>query len=113
MGQLQYANKRFLDFLGMTTDELAASFVEPIHPDERETMQNEWLRSSAVGQAVEVVQRLSASMASIAGFPRSRGSPSGRKAAECPMVRFCTRTSMISGGRKRGFGRAKESFADS
>jgi PAS domain S-box-containing protein len=58
MGRLQYANKRFLDFLGMTTDELAASFVEPIHPDERETMQNEWLRSSAVGQAVEVVQRL-------------------------------------------------------
>src|SRR5258708_40057773 len=45
-GQLQYANKRFLDFLGMTTDELAASFVEPIHPDERETMQNEWLRPS-------------------------------------------------------------------
>src|SRR5258705_1777541 len=58
MGQLQYANKRFLDFLGMTTDELAASFVEPIHPDERETMHNEWLRSSAAGQAVEVVQRL-------------------------------------------------------
>jgi formate hydrogenlyase transcriptional activator len=58
MGKLQYANKRFLDFLGMTTDELAASFVEPIHPDERETMQNEWLRSSAAGQAVEVVQRL-------------------------------------------------------
>jgi PAS domain S-box-containing protein len=58
MGKLQYANKRFLDFLGMTTDELAASFVEPIHPDERETMHNEWLRSSAVGQAVEVVQRL-------------------------------------------------------
>jgi formate hydrogenlyase transcriptional activator len=58
MGKLQYANKRFLDFLGMTTDELAASFVEPIHPDERETMQNEWLRSSAIGQAVEVVQRL-------------------------------------------------------
>jgi PAS domain S-box-containing protein len=57
-GQLQYANKRFLDFLGMTTDELAASFVEPIHPDERETMQNEWLRSSAAGLAVEVVQRL-------------------------------------------------------
>jgi len=58
MGKLQYANKRLLDFLGMTTDELAASFVEPIHPDERETMHNEWLRSSAVGQAVEVVQRL-------------------------------------------------------
>jgi len=34
-GATQYANKRFLDFLGMTTDELAASFVEPIHPDER------------------------------------------------------------------------------
>jgi len=58
MGKLQYANKRLLDFLGMTTDELAASFVEPIHPDERDTMHNEWLRSSAVGQAVEVVQRL-------------------------------------------------------
>src|SRR5258705_12997014 len=58
MGNLQYANKRFLDFLGMTTDELAASFVEPIHPDERETMQNEWQRSSAAGQAGEVVQRL-------------------------------------------------------
>ena len=57
-GELQYANKRFLDFLGMTIDELSASFVGPIHPDERETMQNEWLRSSAVGQAVEVVQRL-------------------------------------------------------
>ena len=57
-GELEYANKRFLDFLGMTIDELSASFVEPIHPDERETMQNEWLRSSAVGQAVEVVQRL-------------------------------------------------------
>ena len=58
MGKLHYANKRLLDFLGMTTDELAASFVAPIHPDERETMQNEWLRSSAIGQAVEVVQRL-------------------------------------------------------
>ena len=57
-GELEYANKRFLDFLGMTIDELSASFVGPIHPDERETMQNEWLRSSAVGQAVEVVQRL-------------------------------------------------------
>jgi len=57
-GELEYANKRFLDFLGMTIDELSASFVGPIHPDEREMMQNEWLRSSAVGQSVEVVQRL-------------------------------------------------------
>jgi len=57
-GKLQYANKRFLDFLGMTIDELAASFVQPIHPDEREMIQNEWLRSSAVGRSVEVVQRL-------------------------------------------------------
>ena len=57
-GELEYANKRFLDFLGMTIDELSASFVQPIHPDERETMQNEWLRSSAAGQSVEVVQRL-------------------------------------------------------
>ena len=57
-GKLEYANKRFLDFLGMTIDELSASFVQPIHPDEREMMQNEWLRSSAVGQSVEVVQRL-------------------------------------------------------
>ena len=57
-GKLEYANKRFLDFLGMTIDELAASFVKPIHPDEREMMQNEWLRSSAVGRSVEVVQRL-------------------------------------------------------
>jgi len=57
-GKLQYANKRFLDFIGMTIDELSASFVQPIHPDEREMMQNEWLRSSAVGQSVEVVQRL-------------------------------------------------------
>src|SRR5258706_2035904 len=57
-GKLQYANKRFLDFIGMTIDELAASFVEPIHPDEREMMLNEWLLSSAVGRSVEVVQRL-------------------------------------------------------
>jgi PAS domain S-box-containing protein len=57
-GKLQYANKRFLDFIGMTIDELSASFGQPIHPDEREMMQNEWLRSSAVGQSVEVVQRL-------------------------------------------------------
>ena len=57
-GKLQYANRRLLDFLGMTIDELSASFVKPIHPDEREMMHNEWLRASAVGQSVEVVQRL-------------------------------------------------------
>ena len=87
-GKLEYANKRFLDFLGMTIDELAASFVKPIHPDEREMMQNEWLRSSAVGRSVEVVQRLRRFDGVYRFGPRSRGTPSGRWRPHCPMVRF-------------------------
>src|ERR1700752_244199 len=57
-GELAYANKRFLDFLGMTVEELSASVLQPIHPDDREMMRHEWLRFQAVGQSMDVVQRL-------------------------------------------------------
>ena len=57
-GELAYANKRLLDFLGMTIEELSASVLQPIHPDDREMMGHEWLRCQAVGQSMDVVQRL-------------------------------------------------------
>ena len=57
-GELAYANKRLLDFLGMTIEELSASVMEPIHPDDREMMGHEWRRCQAAGQSMDVVQRL-------------------------------------------------------
>jgi len=57
-GQLEYANKRFLDYVGATFEELSADFLQPIHPDERETMGKEWLRCQSLGQSLEVDQRL-------------------------------------------------------
>ena len=35
-GELAYANKRFLDFLGMTIEELSVASLQTIHPDDRE-----------------------------------------------------------------------------
>jgi PAS domain S-box-containing protein len=56
--QLEYANKRFLDFTGRTFDEQRESGFETVHPDERELMQKEWLRSQALGQPIDVAHRL-------------------------------------------------------
>ena len=58
-GQLEYANKRFLDYIGTTVEELSDfGYLQPIHPDEREMMQNEWLRCQALGQPLERDHRL-------------------------------------------------------
>ena len=57
-GELAYANKRFLDFLGMTIEELSVASLQTIHPDDRERIGDEWLRCQAVGQSMDVVQRL-------------------------------------------------------
>ena len=57
-GELAYANKRFLDFLGMTIEELSAASLQTIHPDDRERIGDEWRRCQAVGQSMDVVQRL-------------------------------------------------------
>src|SRR5260370_1419262 len=56
--QLEYANKRFLDFTGRTFEEQRESGFETVHPDERELMQKEWLRSTALGQPIELAHRL-------------------------------------------------------
>jgi PAS domain S-box-containing protein len=57
-GALAYANKRFLDFLGMTIEELSVASLQTIHPDDRERIGDEWRRCQAVGQSMDVVQRL-------------------------------------------------------
>src|SRR5260370_39403441 len=44
-GQLEYANKRFLDFTGRTFEEQRECGVVTVHPDDGEVMQKESLRS--------------------------------------------------------------------
>src|SRR3989454_8623689 len=58
-GQQVYANKRFLDYTGTTVEELMGfNGLKLIHPDEREKVTNKWLRSSALGQPLELDYRL-------------------------------------------------------
>ena len=58
-GQQEYANKRFLDFTGTTIEEITGlDGLNLIHPEERELVMNEWLRSSALGQPLELDHRL-------------------------------------------------------
>ena len=58
-GELEYANKRFLDYMGTPVEELSdVGYLQPIHPDDREMAQNEWLRCQALGQPLELNHRL-------------------------------------------------------
>ena len=58
-GQQEYANKRFLDFTGTTIEDITGlDGMNLIHPEERELAMNEWLRSSALGQSLELDHRL-------------------------------------------------------
>jgi PAS domain S-box-containing protein len=57
-GQLEYANKRFLDFIGTSAEEERDSGFQSVHPDEREMMREEWRRCSALGKPMDLVHRL-------------------------------------------------------
>jgi PAS domain S-box-containing protein len=58
-GQQDYANKRFLDYTGTTVDELQGlDGLRLIHPDERESVTNQWLRDRVLGQPLEFDHRL-------------------------------------------------------
>src|SRR5467141_549450 len=57
-GQLEYANKRLLDYTGKTLEALRGfEGLKLTHPDEQEMIQNEWLRCWALGQPYELDHR--------------------------------------------------------
>jgi len=57
-GQLEYANKRLLDYTGKTLEELKGfEGLKLTHPDEEEMVKNGWLRCCALGQPYELDHR--------------------------------------------------------
>jgi PAS domain S-box-containing protein len=58
-GAHNYANRRLLDFVGMTLEEAAGrGWLNTIHPDERDFVSNEWLRSVRTHQPFDVTHRI-------------------------------------------------------
>jgi PAS domain S-box-containing protein len=58
-GQQEYSNKRFLDYTGTTVEETRGfDGLKLIHPDEQETVTNEWLRCNALGEPLELDHRM-------------------------------------------------------
>jgi len=58
-GQQDYGNKRFLDYTGATADAVTGlDGLNLIHPDEKESVTNEWLRVWALGQPLDLDHRL-------------------------------------------------------
>jgi PAS domain S-box-containing protein len=57
-GLQEYANKRFVDYTGKAVEELRGfDGLKLIHPDEQESVTNEWLRVWALGQPLELDHR--------------------------------------------------------
>ncbi len=111
-GELAYANKRFLDFLGMTIEELSAASLQTIHPDDRERIGDEWRRCQAVGQSMDVVQRLMR-FDGVYRWVHVRVYLFRDERGRIVQTYGGTRTSTINGGRNRRSARARKSFVRS
>jgi hypothetical protein len=58
-GSHNYANRRLLEFVGMTMEESAGrGWLNVIHPDERSSVMNEWLRSISTHRPFDIVHRI-------------------------------------------------------
>ncbi len=58
-GELEYASKRTLDYADSTFEQLSSrALLDAIHPEERESVTQEWLRCRDVGEAMELDHRL-------------------------------------------------------
>jgi hypothetical protein len=58
-GQHNYANRRLLDYVGVTLADAAdRGWINVVHPDERDFVMSEWLRSAKTGEPYDVVHRM-------------------------------------------------------
>ncbi len=57
-GRSEYLNKRAIDYLDTTVEGFGERPMDTVHPDDRELLQNEWLRSNAVGEPLDLVHRV-------------------------------------------------------
>ena len=101
-GQQEYANKRFLDFTRTTLDDATGldGLNLLIHPDERAMVTNEWLRSYALGQPLELDHRLKRFDGVYRWVHVRDRSASWTIEVASSAGTVCSRTSTTKGGRK-------------
>jgi len=57
-GHSEYVNKRAIDYLDTTIEEVRARPMDTVHPEDQELLRNEWLRCNASGQPLDLVHRV-------------------------------------------------------